>query len=182
SVRLLDTFTPVWTWNADQQRDRAGGVAAIACSGDGQRVACAHICGRFSLLDAANGDLLLRLGAPGGKDQALTTALALSPDSRAAAWCASSNLHFLRLPDGPHVHHRLGRTHFLAIAWHPAGAFFATVNGDGKVDFWDATTGQRRESFEWGTPRLLDIAFDATGDRAACCAESGEIVVWDVDH
>jgi WD40 repeat protein len=182
SLRVLDTFASVWTYDlATEERDGVLGTAALACSGDGQRVACAHVCGRLSLLDAANGELLLRLGDTGGSRYG-PKALALSPDGRAAVWCASSNLYFLPLPDGPRVHHRLGRTHFLAIAWHPGGAFFATANGDGKVDFWDATTGQRRESFEWGTGKLLDIAFDATGDRAACCAESGEIVVWDVDH
>ncbi len=178
SVRALDTFAPVWTYDlGGEERDRVWGFAALACSGDGRRVACVHVCGRFSLFDAASGELLLRSNATGG-----TSALALAPDHRAIAWCASSNLHFQRLPDGPHVHQRLGRTHFLSIAWHPGGAFFATVNGDGKVDYWDAATGQRTESFEWGTGKLLDIAFDAAGDRAACCGESGDIVVWDVDH
>ena len=43
-------------------------------------------------------------------------------------------------------------------------------------------TGERRESFDWGVGKLNDVTFDSTGDRAACCAETGEIVVWDVDR
>jgi WD40 repeat protein len=177
SVRALDTFAPVWEHDLAADEGENTCATALACAGDGRYVACVHTGGRFSVFDANNGKRLLRRAATDG-----TTALALSPDHQAVAWCASSNLHFLRLPDGPSAHHRLGRTHFLAIAWHPGGKFFATVNGDGKVDFWNADTGQRKETFEWGTGKLLDIAFDSTGDRAACCAESGEIVVWDVDN
>jgi WD40 repeat protein len=177
SVRALDTFAPVWEYDlAVEEGDHACAVA-LACAGDGRCVACVETGGRFRLFDADNGKVLLHQTATYG-----TNALALSPDHQAAAWCASSNLHFLHLPDGPSVHHRLGRTHFLGLAWHPGGKFFATANGDGKVDFWEAATGQRKETFEWGTGKLLDIAFDSTGDRAACCAESGVIVVWDVDR
>jgi WD40 repeat protein len=68
------------------------------------------------------------------------------------------------------------------VAFHPSGAFFATANGDGKVDSWDSHTGERRESFDWGFGKLNDVTFDATGDRAACCSEAGEVVVWDVDR
>jgi hypothetical protein len=50
------------------------------------------------------------------------------------------------------------------------------------VDFWDAATGQRRESFDWGVGKLNDIAFDPAGDRAAVCSNSGQVVVWDVDR
>ncbi len=61
-------------------------------------------------------------------------------------------------------------------------AFLATANGDGKIDYWDATTGERRESFDWGVGKLYDIAFDAAGDRAATCSVKGDVVVWDVDR
>ena len=80
------------------------------------------------------------------------------------------------------AHHALGKTHFLGIAWHPSGAFFATANGDGKIDYWDAQTGQRRESYDWGVGKLNAVVFDPAGDRAACCSERGDVVIWDVDR
>ena len=77
--------------------------------------------------------------------------------------------------------HRLGRTHFLSVAFHPSGDFFATANGDGKVDYWDGHTGEHRQAFDWQVGMLNDVVFDPTGDRAACCSQSGAVVVWDVD-
>src|SRR4029079_17652529 len=109
--------------------------------------------------------------------------VALSPDGRFVAWSASAHLYLWRLdPLEAVAHHSVGGTHFLAVAYHPSGDFFATVNGDGKVDYWDGRTGERRESFDWQVGKLHDVVFDATGDRAACCSKTGEIVVWDVDR
>ncbi len=150
----------------------------LACSADGRRVA--SVGGeRVAVYDSATGEPVALHERPG---EASPTALAISPDGSAAAFCAASNLHFLRLPEGTHAHHRLGKTHFLGVAWHPSGGFFATVNGDGKVDFWDGHTAERRGSFDWGLGKLTDITFDAAGDRAAACSESGHIILWDIDR
>ena len=29
---------------------------------------------------------------------------------------------------------------------------------------------------------ISGIAFDPSGDRAAACSESGQVVIWDIDH
>jgi WD40 repeat protein len=60
--------------------------------------------------------------------------------------------------------------------------FFATANGDGKVDFWDSATGERRESFDWGIGKVRCVVFDRAGDRAACSSEAGDVVIWDLDR
>jgi WD40 repeat protein len=110
-------------------------------------------------------------------------AIAVSPAGRRLACAAGGHLHLLALDEAAEVaHQRLGRTHFLAVAFHPSGEFFATANGDGKVDYWDAHTGAHRQAFDWKVGKLNDVAFDPNGDRAACCSKTGQIVVWDVDR
>lgn len=152
---------------------------ALACSADGNALVCADF-GRCHLFSA---ECVALLGHWGHPVTALVSDIAVSPGGRAVAFCAASTLYFQRLaPDDTRVLHRLGKTHFMAVAWHPSGAFFATANGDGKVDYWDGHTGQHRESFDWKAGKLLDIAFDPTGDRAAACSEAGVVVVWDVDR
>jgi WD40 repeat protein len=151
---------------------------AAACSYGGDLIAVGRSDGRVILHDGAT-------GAVAGSDGsgAAVKAMAFSPDGSRLARCASSHLYLSRVdPFEPLAHHQLGKTSFLSVAFHPSGAFFATANGDGKVDYWDSHTGERRESFDWGVGKLNDVTFDSTGDRAACCSETGEIVVWDVDR
>jgi WD40 repeat protein len=108
-------------------------------------------------------------------------AIAVSPDGRLAC-AAGPNLHLLALdPPAEITRHLLGRTPFFAVSFHPSGGFFATAGGDGTVDYWDARSGAHRQAFDWGVGELYDVAFDPTGDRAACCGKTGEVVVWDVD-
>jgi WD40 repeat protein len=110
-------------------------------------------------------------------------AIAVSPDGRRLA-CAAGGVLYLYGLDKPGeiAQHRLGRTHFLSVAFHPSGDFFASANGDGKVDYWDGRTGEHRQAFDWQVGKLHDVIFDPTGDRAACCSKTGQIVVWDVDR
>jgi WD40 repeat protein len=154
-----------------------GNPASMAWSGDGRAVGVGLQNGQVKVFDAASGSEVATRGEPGG---ATVNGVALSPDARAVAWCACTRLHFQR--DGLHVEHALGRTHFQGVAFHPSGGFFATANGDGKVDYWDARTGQRHASYDWGVGKLNAVVFDAAGDRAACCSDGGEIVIWDVDR
>ncbi len=145
-------------------------------------------CGRFiaevcpnntiSILDAGTGEPVGAIGEADGLD---VTALALSQGGHTVAWAASTHLHIQRA-GGFHAHHHLGKNHFIAVTFHPSGAFLATANGDGKIDFWDAATGERRASLDWGVGKLYDVMFDAAGDRGACCSVNGDVVVWDVDR
>ena len=122
------------------------GLVAMACSGDGKTIGVGRYDGSFHWFDAASG---AHRGGIGGGTVAVRS-VALSPDGGTAAGCAASRLHVWRLAEREKVaEHNLGRTHFVGVAWHPSGEFFATVNGDGKADFWDAAAGERRESFDW---------------------------------
>jgi WD40 repeat protein len=154
-------------------------VTALDWSPDGQTVAAGRTDGRVLLLDAATGRRVKLIGTSG---DARVHAVAVSPDGRTLAVTGGPRLHLHRLAGGRHVVHHLGRTHFQGLAWHPSGGFLATANNDGKVDYWDESTGERRESFDWAVGKLHAVAFDANGDRAACGSATGEVVVWDVDR
>jgi WD40 repeat protein len=159
-------------------QQRVWGVTALAFSSDGQTL----FTGGF------NGQIVLRRATTGGMQKELPCenptidAVAPSPDGQRLAWTAGCHLRLWQLdPPGEIAHHSLGRTHFLGVAFHPSGRFFASVNGDGKVDFWDAHTGQHQQAYDWKIGKLNDVIFDTAGDRAACCSDTGEIVIWDVE-
>jgi WD40 repeat protein len=136
--------------------------------------------GLVRVFDAVTGEHVTTLGEEGKTE---VNAVALSPDGATAAWCARPTLHVKRFGAGGfHVKHSFGKAYFHSVAFHPSGEFVATVNGDGKADYWDARTGERRQSFDWGVGKLRAIAFSPDGDRAACCSEEGHVVVWDVDR
>jgi WD40 repeat protein len=168
----LPAFDVMWRVSAPNR------ATALACTPDGQTVVLAQSREGIRLY-RASGEALPRL--PVGRKR--VKALAISPDGSAVAGCAQAELRLWRLtPEAREVKRvELGRTHFLSVAWHPSGAFFATGNGDGKVDYWDAQTGERRESFDWGVGKVRALAFDRSGDRAACGSHVGDAVVWDVD-
>ncbi len=173
ALPLPQPAAPAWSWGPEHRSD----VWSLALAADGKTLAVGMDLGRVALLDAATGAELETWKV----SRSRAAAVALSPGGKAVAWCAGSRLRLARRDCPDFIERSLGKTHFLGVAWHPSGAFFATVNGDGKADFWDAGTAERRESFDWGLGKLNGIAFDATGGRAAACSERGEIVVWDID-
>jgi WD40 repeat protein len=156
------------------------GLTVMAFSPDGQLVAVGKAAGSVHLFDAVNGAYRGRCGP---ERSAEVRSVALSPDGSTVVWCAGSQLHLWRTAPLVEVaHHNLGKTHFFCVTFHPSSDFFATANGDGKVDYWNGRTGEHRQAFDWKVGKLHAVAFDATGDRAACCGKNGEIVVWDVDR
>ena len=170
----LDQRAPALEWTASL--DRYVGFA-LTCSADGSRIACGLYNGQVSIFDAATGRHLNTLGE---EKAAQIGAVGISPDGKTIVWAGGPRLHFWR--EGETRYHSLGRTHFLGIAFHRSGDFFATAKGDGTVDTWDTRTGERRDSYDWKVGKLNGVAFDATGDRAAACSATGKIVIWDVDH
>ncbi len=157
------------------------GCFALAAQRDGPLVALGDAGGVVSIFDGSGPVPMVSYRVT--EKQPLVRALAMTPDGRSLACCVGPSLHIVRQPEAECVaKHSLGRTHFNGAVAHPSGAYFATSNGDGKVDLWDARTGARRESFDWGVGKLFGVTFDAAGERAAACSATGEIVVWDIDR
>jgi WD40 repeat protein len=117
-------------------------------------------------------------------DSTLLDRAALSPDCRTLAFPNGRNLSLWQLDPPRQIarHQSPGRTEYHSVAFHPSGEFFASANGDGAVDYWDARTGAHRQAFDWKVGKLNDVVFDPSGDRGACCSKTGHVVVWDVDR
>jgi WD40 repeat protein len=171
----LPDFDPVWR----QSEVGPEQVSALAYSGDSRLLASGFSQGRVTVCDTRTGATWWE---PTGNETTVRS-IALSPDGKFVAWSAATQLHLWRLdPLEQILRHSLGRTFFLSVAFHPSGDFFATANGDGKIDYWDGRTGEHRQAFDWQVGKLSDVIFDPTGDCAACCSDTGAIVIWDVDR
>lgn len=179
SLNLAAARLPGWQqeWSVDHLHGAC--VTALAFAPD-QRLLAVGCNGQVCLFDTHTRRVQAWLPE---KPSSIVKAVAFSPDGGKLVWCAGSHVRLWQLdPARETRHHHFGRTHFLGVSWHPSGAFFATANGDGKVDFWDGETGERRTSFDWGVGKLNDVIFDAAGDRAFCCSNTGQVVIWDVDR
>src|SRR5262249_8257298 len=69
----------------------------------------------------------------------------------------------------------------LRAAFHPDGRTLATSGKDGVVRFWDTTKWTERQAYTWRQGGVRCVAFAPDGLRAACGADKGTIVVWDLD-
>jgi hypothetical protein len=49
------------------------------------------------------------------------------------------------------------------------------------VKFYDTTTWEMGQAFDWSIGKLRSIDFSCDGMLAAAGGEAGRIVVWDVD-
>jgi WD40 repeat protein len=165
-----------WKANAPEQYV----VQVVTLSADNRVFAYAAHHDSVRFLDATTG---ARRGVLPHTADSCERALALSPDGSRLVYCAGRHLRLFTLdPVSAVNHHEISRTTLNGVAFHPSGRFFATAASDGKVDLWDAATGERRESFAWRAGRPQAVAFDDAGDRAACVTATGRVVVWDVDH
>jgi WD40 repeat protein len=165
-------------WQTDAECGYESMPVAFAFSPDGKTIYAGLESGSVQAYEAATGS------ARGEAAQVAEDLkrLAVSPDGSRIACAAGCHLHLLALdPPGEIARHLLGAPLF-AVSFHPSGGFFATADGDGKVDYWDARTGTHRQAFDWSVGELREVVFDPSGDRAACCGKAGQIVVWDVDR
>jgi WD40 repeat protein len=146
----------------------------------GTRLLVGTLSGNVYLLDAHTGKILQRIT---DRPEKAIKEVAVSREGRLAAVSAGSTLWMYELQ--PTVRevavHRLGRKHFSALAFHPVTGQLLSASGEGVVDWWNTTTGERLASYDWGKGKPTALAFDATGDRAAVTTAKGEVIVWDID-
>jgi hypothetical protein len=87
------------------------------------------------------------------------------------------------LPAGPPVTELEGapaRPTVFDLALDPSGRLLATACGEPLVRWWDASTGAKRETFDWGIGGVTAVAFSADGCVCAAGGEDGQVAVWDV--
>ena len=68
----------------------------------------------------------------------------------------------------------------VGVAFDPAGRLLITSRLiEGLVDVWNAQNGERVSSLEGHSGVVSDVAFDATGTRAATASMDGSVRIWD---
>jgi WD40 repeat protein len=79
---------------------------------------------------------------------------------------------------------KTGRALAGEFAFHPNGKLLAAADAGATsvVTFWDTSTGQKANSYDWDIGKeILSLAFAADGMTAAAGSNSGKIVLWDLD-
>ena len=108
--------------------------------------------------------------------------LAFSPSGATLAGTAGPRLRVWDIPGDREVAlHKRGTKHFQGLSFTPDGRYLATVSNDETVRIWNAHSWNEHKTFTWKIGKLLNIALDPEGCRAAAGSVSGQIIIWDVD-
>src|SRR5262249_49648181 len=93
-------------------------------------------------------------------------------------------------PDGPILHDiargasrvLAGPAATAALAFSPDGRLLALIRrGARSVELWETSDVRKLTEFRWGVGELASAAFAPDGLTAAAGAESGAVVLWDLD-
>lgn len=108
--------------------------------------------------------------------------LAFSPRGTTLAGTAGPRLRIWDVERNREVAvHKRGPKHFQGLAFTPDGRYLATVSNDETVRIWEAQSWQEHKTFTWKIGKLLNIALDPQGCRAAAGSDKGQIIIWDLD-
>jgi WD40 repeat protein len=108
--------------------------------------------------------------------------LAFSPDGKLVAAACGPVLRVWDVSAKELVaEKRVGKSHFLGMAFSPDGRYIATVSKDSATRFWPVGEWGEPKTFEWKVGALLDVAFAPDGTTAAVSSDKGQIVLFDVD-
>jgi WD40 repeat protein len=152
-----------------------GGLLAVPFEDADTDVVVVH------LVDPRSGKLVADLPTPpksGGLGR-----IAFSPDGRHLAGVCNSAIYVwdVAAPGKPLVR-RVGTKHFQDLAFTPDGRRLVTVSNDKTIRLWDTNTWTETGGYEWRIGKLRSVAVSPDGLRMAAGADTGKVVVWDVEE
>lgn len=131
-----------------------------------------------AVLDRATLEPLARFDAAGHD----TKRLAFSRDGNLLAAASGPVLRVYDLTAGAEVASlKVGKLHFMAVAFTPDGRSLATVSKDHTVRFFDVTTWTAARTYDFDVGPLLDLAFAPDSLTAAVASGTGRILFFDLE-
>lgn len=198
---LLVRMASGWEW-VNELEDPTTTTGGLAFSRDGRWLASghilrvgerhrhAHLLQRVIAFEVPEYDYIARIReVPSGRvvaeldgwQQGISN-LAFSPNGAVLAGTAGPRLRVWDIAAERELAlHKRGTKHFQGLAFTADGRYLATVSNDETVRVWDARSWEEHRTFTWQVGKLLNIALDPEGFRAAAGSDKGQIVIWDLD-
>jgi WD40 repeat protein len=150
------------------------GLASLAFSPDGTRLAAATGDGLVKLWNTATGEELRSLFGHTRQVESV----AFSPDgTRLASASGDKTVKLWDVATGKEIHTLKGHTHFVtSVVFSSDGRRLASASWDDSVKLWDAVTGKEIHTFKGGR---ASVAFSPDGTRLAAPGDGGTVTLWD---
>jgi WD40 repeat protein len=156
------------------------GVASVAFSPDGKRLASASGDGTVKVWDATSGEVLLTLKGHHSRVMSMVfsldgkrlTSAGSYGDQTVKVWDATNGEVLLTLK---------GHTSLvMSVAFSADGKRLASGSDDQTVKVWDATSGEGLLTLKGHTNAVLRVSFSPDGKRLASASMDQTVKVWDV--
>jgi WD40 repeat protein len=156
----------------------AGGVNALAFSGDGKTLASGSRNRTIRLWDTATGQQRSLFVT----DKTEAEQLALAPDGKTLAFRGyDRHVHLVDVASGKIVHSLPCNNLNGAgpeFAFAPDGQILATWGNDGMIRLWEVATGKERSSFAAEARAVMELTFTPDG-KTLIGASDGKVYLWD---
>jgi WD40 repeat protein len=159
------------------------GVAGVAFSPDGSRLASAGQDSIVKVWESATGKELLTLRGHLGT----VSSVAFSPDgsrlaSAGGAFNQPGEVKIWDCATGQELHSLRGHANVVtSVVFSPDGLRLASASWDKTVKIWDSATGNEQFSLRGHADRVLSVAFSPDGLRLASGGTDAAVKIWDVD-
>lgn len=187
TVAAIDARGPdtVKVWFSDTGQEKlslegpAPRTAQVAVSNDGRFIAAggtgASLTGpvEVKVWDSQTGNLLHTLNGHLTEVYDLT----FSPDAKTLLTTARNGMRLWNVNSGEELW--TSDVPATSVAVHPDGSTFATAHSNGKVRFWDMSSGERAGEMEGPRTLLSSIAWTPDGKRIITGSDDSTVSVWD---
>ena len=164
-------------------------VLALAFSPNGRWLVSGTQGGEIQMWDVATGEALVDFAEPTERENlGRISALAFSPDGALLAAGTQNHIHLWEVDTANKFYaisteHEQGGVYFDGSAeplvFSPDGAVFLNGRGNGGIQLWDVTTGDKIAALDGHTQQIETLAFSPDGTTLVSTAVDGTILLWD---